>query len=113
MSFCCSARKFRWLCIACAACCTLGCGQTPQLGGNRESLAAADALWTSVTAKRLDLLDQSESRIAELHAAAKVPDDAFEVLAGVIATARAGQWSDARLALKAFVRGQRPAGRPT
>ena len=86
-----------------------GCGQTPQLGGQRECLSAADALWTAVTAKRADLLDNSATEVERLHAAASLPDAAFDVLSGVIAKARAGEWTDARVTLKAFIRGQRPA----
>jgi hypothetical protein len=85
----------------------LGCSDTPQLGSD-ACLGAADALWTSVTAKSAELLDQSASKIEKLHATAELSDAAFERLSVVIATARAGDWSGARLALKEFVRGQRP-----
>jgi hypothetical protein len=97
--------SFIWLLLAALA----GCSGTPQLNGDEESLGAADALWTAVTAKRSDLLDKSAARIEELHTAGKLPDDAFQSLQGVIAQAREGQWAEARGALKAFVKGQRPA----
>lgn len=84
-----------------------GCTGTPQLEGD-ESLGAADALWTAVTAKDDKLLDASESRIVELHRTTKMSDDVYEVLVGVISTARDGDWSGARGTLKDFVRGQRP-----
>jgi len=86
-----------------------GCSGTPQLNGDEESLGAADALWTAVTAKRSDLLDKSAARIDELHTAGNLPDEAYQSLQAVIAQAREGQWAEARKALKAFVKGQRPA----
>ena len=85
----------------------LGCSDTPQLGSD-ACLGAADALWTSVTARSLELLDQSAAKIEKLHATAELSDAAFERLTAVISTARAGDWSGARSALKEFVRGQRP-----
>ena len=88
----------------------VGCSGTPQLGDS-ESLGAADALWTAITAKDPDLLEASASEIKQLHADAKMPDDAFQCLTDVIATARSGKWAEARAALKAFVRGQRPVAR--
>lgn len=86
-----------------------GCNRTPQVADSPESLAAADSLWTAVTSRQSPLLDASETRINELHDAGKMSDEAFAVLADVIATARAGDWAEARDALKAFAKGQRPA----
>jgi hypothetical protein len=89
-----------------------GCNRTPQVSDSPESLAAADGLWTAVTARQLPLIDASEAKIKQLHDAAKMSDDAFAVLEDVIAAARGGDWSDARDNLKAFAKGQRPATRP-
>ena len=86
-----------------------GCGGAPQLGGNEQCLAAADALWTAVTAKQPKLLEHSAGEIEKLHAAGTLPDDAFNSLSQIVASARAGQWPEARKALKAFARSQRPA----
>src|SRR3954464_5410660 len=88
-----------------------GCSRTPQLDGDREALSAADALWTSITAKDSNLLENSAAKLDKLHAEAHVSDDAYGALESVIQTAGAGNWSDARAALKAFVRGQRPPER--
>ena len=98
--------------FAAVGCCalmllSLGCSDTPQLG-SEECLGTADALWTAVTAKNLQLLEQSAAQIEKLHSTAELSDAAFERLIGVIATARTGDWSGARAALKEFVRGQRP-----
>jgi len=86
-----------------------GCGRTPQLNGNEESLGAADALWTAVTAKDVQLVDTCAARLSELHDVGTLPDDAFATLNDVIATARSGEWTVARQSLKAFAKGQRPA----
>jgi hypothetical protein len=88
-----------------------GCQRTPQLGGQRECMTAADALWTAVNVKQSDLLDRSEVEIKRLHAAGEMPSDAYESLVRIIATARNDQWSDARAALKSFLRDQRPLAR--
>lgn len=109
------ARGFAGLAIGAAMCLALclaplaGCGDTPQLGGDDDCLAAADALWTAIGAKRADLVDQSAREIDRLHTAAKMNDEAFDALSAVVVTARAGEWSDARAALKSFVQGQRRA----
>jgi len=84
-----------------------GCQRTPQLA-NEESLGAADALWTAITAKDVKLVDNSEQTLKQLHDQSKLTNEAFESLEGMIATARAGDWDGARGDLKAFVRGQRP-----
>lgn len=86
-----------------------GCGQTPQLGGDEACMNAADALWTAVSAKRTDLLDQSANKIESLHSETRLPDGAFESLSNVVAIARTGEWIDARTRLRKFIRGQRPA----
>ena len=84
-----------------------GCGRSPQFAGNRECLAAADALWTAVTAKRTELVDQSAAEIERLHAQAQLSDEAFDALSRIVADARAGNWDAARTALKTLLRGQR------
>ncbi len=108
-----ATRPRRVVALILAACLLFsGCQRTPQLGGNEECLGAADALWTAVTAKDSELVNASEAKIKQLHTDGKLPAAAFEVLKGVIARTRAGDWDDARGDLKAFVRGQRPATTP-
>ena len=86
-----------------------GCARVPQLG-DEECLKAADALWTAVTAKRANLLEATAGEIEKLHAIDKLSPDAFASLSSIIETARAGHWTEARIALKALIRAQR---RPT
>ena len=82
--------------IVAATLLSAGCGGPPQFGSDEACLKAADALWTAVTAKRIELVDQAESEIQRLHDASRLPDDAFASLSEIVATARAGRWSDAR-----------------
>ncbi len=84
-----------------------GCSQAPQLSGP-DNLAAADALWTAITAKENGLLESSAAEIEELHAAQEMPEDVYAALSDVIATARHGDWSHARGTLKTLIKGQRP-----
>lgn len=84
-----------------------GCRKTPQLG-SEESLGAADALWTAVTAKDLKLVDQCEQSLKRLHQDSKLSTEAFGDLEDIIAVARSGDWDEARGDLKTFVRGQLP-----
>ncbi len=85
-----------------------GCSRTPQMGGNEACMKAADALWTAVNLKQPEFLDSSAAEIERLHKAGDMPLEAYESLGSIIATSREGQWTDARAALKTFIRGQRP-----
>jgi hypothetical protein len=87
---------------------TVGCGATPQIGANEESVCAADALWTAVTSKRTPLIDNCANKIDALHGSGKLQDDAFQILSGVVASARGGDWAAARNSLKTFLKNQRP-----
>jgi hypothetical protein len=86
-----------------------GCGRTPQLAANADCIAATDALWTAINAKRPPLVDRSASEIVRLHDSGQLNDEAFALLSTVVASARAGEWPQARKSLKAFIVGQRPA----
>jgi hypothetical protein len=96
------------LLAACGVALVGGCSQAPQLSGP-DNLAAADALWTAITAKENGLLESSAAEIEELHAAQKMPEEVYAALSGVIATARHGDWSHARGTLKTLIKGQRPS----
>ena len=85
-----------------------GCSRTPQLAGDEECIGAMDALWTAVTSKREPLLERCAGEIERLHASGQLGDDAYEILSGVVTTARAGDWARARTTLKSFMRDQRP-----
>ena len=85
-----------------------GCARTPQFGD--DGLKAADALWTAVTARRPDLVEQTAAEVESLHAHQKLSDEASASLSRVISSARARQWAEARAELKSLIRAQRPRG---
>jgi hypothetical protein len=84
-----------------------GCGGPAQIGSDEEALKAVDALYTAVSTRRIELLDDCAARIDELHSKKKLPDAAFHQLKPLIAEARAGEWKTALRKLYDFMRGQR------
>ena len=87
--------------------CLAGCGSAPQLGGDEDSLRAAEALWTAVTSQRQPLVEQSAAEIERLHKAGTLSEDAYQALTEVVLAARASEWKDAVTDLKAILKGQR------
>jgi hypothetical protein len=91
-------------------CCLTGCGKPAQLGPDDKAFHEVDALFTAVTARRTDLVDECDARLAGLHDVGKVPDDAHAELQRIIERARDGKWESAADRLRAFMKGQeRPA----
>lgn len=84
-----------------------GCGQPSQIGSDEEVFNEVDALYTAVTAKRADLLDQCYARLEELHRQGDLPTDAFDELTAICETARQDEWQSAAETLYEFMRGQR------
>jgi hypothetical protein len=89
---------------------TAACGKPAQIGPDEEVFAAVDALFTAVTARRADLLDQSAETLRRHHAAGKLPDAAWRELSSIIDVARAGGWQSAAERLYEFMRGQERTG---
>lgn len=88
---------------------TTGCGGPPALG-SEEAFSTADALYTAITSRRSDLLNESETRLRELKTNGKISDEAVESLTDIMEQARSGDWQDAAEELDAFMR-QQPQGR--
>jgi hypothetical protein len=86
-----------------------GCGAPPQLGDSKEAFAAAEALWTAITAQRGDLVEASAGQLRQLTKAGKIPAEASAALDAIVEEARAERWDSAREDLKKFVKGQRRA----
>lgn len=86
-----------------------GCGGPPALESD-EAFSTADALYTAITSRRTELLDNSETRLSELKDAGKLSNAAFEALKEIIEHARAGDWQVAAEELDSFIRYQ-PFGR--
>lgn len=92
--------------------CTLllaGCGSPPQVTASDEAMESVDALWTALTSKRSDLLEQTAKSLERLHANKQLSDAALQSLQAIIGDARSGDWEEATTTLKWFIRGQRRA----
>lgn len=83
-----------------------GCWGPPQVGADRESFEAVDALYTAVGLRDVKLVADSERRLQALRDTARLPEKAHRALAAIIATARAGEWEPAVVQLGRFMEGQ-------
>ncbi len=86
-----------------------GCGQPPQIGSDETVFNEVDALYTAVTARRVDLLDQCRERLDNLHRNGSLSSDAYEELTAICQQAKQSDWQSAAETLYDFMRGQRKA----
>ena len=84
-----------------------GCGRPPQVVHDEECFSAVEALWTAVTTKRTDLLEQSATELDRLHSAGKLSEEGHDALDEIIQSARDEEWMPAAKSLKVFMLGQR------
>lgn len=84
-----------------------GCGRPPQVVDNEECFSAVEALWTAVTTRRIDLLEQSATEIDRLHKDGQLSKEGHEALYEIIQSAQKEEWMPAATSLKAFMLGQR------
>lgn len=84
-----------------------GCGRPPQVVDNEECFAAVEALWTAVTSKRTDLLEQTATEISRLHTSGTLSDSGHAELDRIVELARKTEWKPAAEDLKKFMLGQR------
>jgi len=82
-----------------------GCGSAPPLGSEEVS-STADALYTAVTSRRMELVDAVEEKLNKLHAEQQVSPAAMSALQAIIEQARAGQWQAAAEKLDQLIRNQ-------
>ena len=80
-----------------------GCGRAPSIGPDKEAFTTIDALFTAVSMRELAQLERNAATLDVLHHSGKLPDDAHDVLAAIIARARAGAWEPASDELRAFM----------
>lgn len=83
---------------------SIGCGRA-ELITSEESERAVDALYTAVTARRTDLVLQSEKNVQQLKADGKMTEALHEELTGIIAESRT-DWTSAAQQLDALMRSQ-------
>lgn len=82
-----------------------GCSGPPTLH-TAEAFATADALYTAVTSRRPELLDEVETQLNQLHSQSQLSDKAKKDLDRLITNARAGEWQRAAEELDDFIRRQ-------
>ena len=88
-----------------------GCSKPAQIVADEEAMTAVDGLWTAVTSRRPELLDNSAARLRELRDGSHLSAEAFESLDGVVGKARSEDWDGAIKDLKWFIQGQRKAAK--
>ena len=93
--------------MLCAILSAQGCGRPPQVVDDEECFSAVEALWTAVTTKRKDLLEQTAADIDRLHTTEKLSKEGHEALQEIIQSARNEEWMPAAKTLKSFMLGQR------
>jgi outer membrane protein assembly factor BamD (BamD/ComL family) len=81
-----------------------GCG--PPAVNSPEAERSVDALYTAVTSRRPELLDQCEQRLKQLLTEEKLTPSAHGELADIIQQARQGEWQEAAETLDSFIRNQ-------
>jgi hypothetical protein len=84
-----------------------GCGRPPQVVDDEECFSAVEALWTAVTTKRKDLLEQTATNLDQLHTTGKLSKEGHKTLQEIIQSARNEEWMPAAKTLKSFMLGQR------
>lgn len=85
----------------------VGCGQPAQIGPDRDTFKAVDALYTAVSMRDPKLVDQCETQLIALKTEGKLPTLAYDSLTAIIGETRSGQWEPAYDHLHAFMSGQR------
>lgn len=96
--------------VSCLEITTLsGCGSPPQVLTDEAVFGELDALYTAVTSKRRNLLEDCQKRINKLHDEQRMSDEGFNEVEAIIALAEQDKWTPAAERLYAFMRGQRKA----
>ena len=83
---------------------SIGCRRAEMIT-SEESEKAVDALYTAVTARRTDLVQQSEKNVQKLKADGKMTTALHEELTGIISESRT-DWTSAAQQLDALMRSQ-------
>jgi hypothetical protein len=84
-----------------------GCGGPPQIGAEKDTFKAVDALNTAVGLRDPKLVDRCEAKLKGLRDAGKIPEAASKSLDSIIAEAKGGKWEPAQERLSRFMAGQR------
>ena len=83
-----------------------GCGEPPQIGADRETFKAVDALYTAIGLRDAARVEQTGAKLKSLRDAGKLPGGAYRSLEPIIAESREQQWEPALGRLSRFMEGQ-------
>lgn len=86
-----------------------GCSRVPQVLTDEAVFKELDALYTAVTSKRRDLLQQCQQRIGKLHTEKRLSDAGLAEIEAIIQLTEDNDWTDAAQRLYDFMRAQRKA----
>ena len=82
----------------------------PQMGADDDAFDTVDALYTAVRNRDEKRLGECEARLLAYRDAGKLPANAAETLASIIAKARGGSWDTAAMRLYDFMAAQKREG---
>lgn len=80
---------------------------TPQLGMDEEVFKTVDALFTAITSKNVQRLNDCEQRLKSAREEGKLNSSAAAKLGTIIGAARAGEWEGSARKLYTFILAQR------
>lgn len=98
----------RILCL-CSLTILAGCGRVPQVLEDEAVFSELDALYTAVTTKRTDLLNDCKQRLTKLHEEKRLSDAGYTEIKAITDLADEASWTPAAERLYTFMRGQRKA----
>lgn len=84
-----------------------GCTPVPQVLDSEKVFGELDALYTAVTSKRTNLLNDCRARLTKLHDAKELSDAGFDEVTAIMDLCDDEEWSTAAERLFKFMRGQR------
>lgn len=99
--------------VALLLCCSVGiltlagCGSVPQVVDDEAVFGELDALYTAVTSKRTNLLNDCRTRFAKLHDDGRVSDAGYEKVSAIMELCEDNKWDTAAQRLHDFMRAQR------
>ncbi len=102
-------RAFAWALCLCSLMTLAGCGRVPQVLEDEAVFGELDALYTAVTTKRTDLLNDCKQRLKKLHDEKRLSDAGYTEIKEITDLADEASWTPAAERLYTFMRGQRKA----
>ncbi len=85
-----------------------GCS-TPQVLGNEEVYTSLDALWTAVTSRNLDRVQEVTNELIRLRDEGGLSKEGWGAIEPILQQAFAEKWEPAARSLKKFIGAQRKA----